>query len=29
VHLTGPREALDAIAKRVLGVSLETIEAVW
>ena len=29
VHLTGPREALDAIAKRVLGVSLETIEGVW
>ena len=29
VHLTGPREALDAIAKRVLGVSLEMIEGVW
>lgn len=29
VHLTGPLEALDAIAKRTLGVGLETIEGVW
>lgn len=27
VHLTGPREALDVIAKRVLGAGLEEIEA--
>ncbi len=26
VHFTGPREALDGIAKRILGVSLDTIE---
>lgn len=29
VHLTGPREALDVIAKRTLGVSLDAIEAIW
>ena len=29
VHLTGPREALDAIAKRTLGVSLDGIEGAW
>ncbi|MEI6176510.1 MAG: DUF6786 family protein [Verrucomicrobiota bacterium] len=29
VHLTGPREKLDAIAKRTLGVDLDTIEGAW